>query len=132
MAEGRRLISTHFGVTLPPNLSWTYKSAGGKGPVEVSDLANPWIRTVANIGSGQLGLCRAKAEKLPRMENLPLWVHVSGLHHPFGEGVFPNAPPELARLQSLPVASYYIVLTCWKDFSSILPVSALQVTVGFC
>lgn len=68
MAEGRRLISAQFGVELPPKLSWTDKSAGGKGPLEVSDPTNPCNRTVANAGSEQLRLRRAKAEKLPWME----------------------------------------------------------------
>jgi len=68
VAEGRRLISAQFGVELPLNLSWTHKNGGGKGPVEVSDPANPWRRAVANAGSEHMGLCRAKAEKLPRME----------------------------------------------------------------
>lgn len=100
--------------------------------MEVSDPANPCSRTVANAGSEQLGLCRAKAEKLRSMETPPLWVHVPGLHHSSREGVFPNALLEPAGLQSLPLASCSIVLTFWKDFGSILPVSALQVTVDFC
>lgn len=123
-AEGSGMLAAH-GLGIPPccslGVAGTSLCLPGKGPVEVSDPANPRSRTVANARSERLGL-----------KDFQGWSPLLSGYVSQGCTTLPRKEFFLMSYLNWPGCNLSTLsLTYCKDFGSILPVSALQVTVDF-